>query len=530
MYGPSGTALRVRDILGTRGLTLHRASQRSAQAFGRNSLFYVPHNLYHTLAKPSFRPTIHQILAFSHVTDYLLPDWLSVFGFDLDRIFRLQLLIPRQRTTVLDSTTYDRYAWVPWFAERLGPVPAGPITPLGQFLQWGCPRRAVELLARSENRFVYAKIGEEDVHARPYFDAGQIVRADASQAGALSLDDQSGPEGRFFLIEHDAGWTCSRLVLLGGDRILLHCPQQPCAERELYLGRGGRILGAVDAEVRRTPSGPGPSSAPTWLNRRRPRPTGGAPPSLLRNLLRQARIRSGMSFREASAASRIMAETLSDPLYFIAAGTLSDYEAADAPPGQIHKMLTICLLYSIPLYSFLRTSGLPVHQAGHQPIPDAFVPWRTPRLECNLRRRNPEVAHPAGDCLSALVHEWEEVPLFLRWSLQELTGMKNLSLSDLFWVRGDRTSADPPLSSNALIAVNRRARRPASVGREPLCGRRLYIVLKRDGEYDCGRYSFDNGKLTLHARPTETPESQHPADGIDAEIVGQVTAVIRRFV
>src|SRR5437879_13631287 len=113
-------AEQVRRILTTRGLTLYRVSQQSAEIFGRSSRFYVPHNLYYDVADPSLIPTIHQILALSHFTNYRLYDWLAVFGFDLDHISLLQLLIPRQRTTLLDSSVYDLRACTPWFAD--GPI------------------------------------------------------------------------------------------------------------------------------------------------------------------------------------------------------------------------------------------------------------------------------------------------------------------------------------------------------------------------------------------------------------------------
>src|SRR5271170_4059318 len=105
-----GRPEQVRRILSTRDLTLYRVSERSAQLFGRSSRFYVPHNLYSDLADPSLSPTIQQMLAISHITNYRLRDWVAVFGLDLDLIPQLQLLVPRERTTLLDSSVYDTQA------------------------------------------------------------------------------------------------------------------------------------------------------------------------------------------------------------------------------------------------------------------------------------------------------------------------------------------------------------------------------------------------------------------------------------
>jgi hypothetical protein len=243
-------AEQVRRILSARNLTLYRVSQQSAQIFGRSSRFYVPHNLYYDLAHTSSIPTIWQILALSHITGYRLPDWLAVFGFDLDVISRLQLLIPRQQTTILDSTVYDPYAWIPWFAERHETGLASSIAPLGLFLTWAAPRRVRDLLALNKRAFLYAKVGEGDLYALPYFVPGSIVRVNLRPMEEQPPGRSTNGEGPFFLIEHDFGSTCSRLVRLGMDRVLLHCPQRPCADRELHIGRDARILGVIDAEIR----------------------------------------------------------------------------------------------------------------------------------------------------------------------------------------------------------------------------------------------------------------------------------------
>ena len=243
-------ALQVRRILATRGLTLYSLSRKSAEIFGHSSHFYVPHNLYYDLARPTSKPTIYQILALSHITNYRLSDWLAVFGFDLNVISRLQLLIPRQQTTILDSTVYDTYAWIPWFAERPETDPAPSIAPLGHFLTSAPPKRARDLFGLNNGKFLYAKVGEQDLYALPYFAPGSIVRVDTRRLEELPINRSTNAEGRFFLVEHDFRWTCSRLILLAKDRVLLHCPQRPCEERELQIGRDARILGIIDAEIR----------------------------------------------------------------------------------------------------------------------------------------------------------------------------------------------------------------------------------------------------------------------------------------
>jgi hypothetical protein len=524
-------AEQVRQILSARGLTLYRVSLQSAQVFGRSSKFYVPHNLYYDLADPSLVPTIHQMLALSHITNYRLSAWLAVLGFDLDLISRLRLLIPRQRTTLLDSTVYDTHAWVPWFAER--PEPPGtvpPIAPLGQFLACAPPRRAKDLLAMNRRRFLYAKVGEGDLHAFPHFAPGSIVRVDERTSKELLSEAKNSAGRRFFLVEHGSGFTCSQLVVLEKDRIMLQSPQRPCAQLELRLGKEARILGVVDVEIRPMTDHRGVQMPRRSARVPTPRPLRAANPQTnLKDLLRSSRLRVGLSFRDASGMSRWIASTLSDELYFAAPSTLSDYETLSAPPRHIQKIITLCVLYCIGFQEFLRACGLPLDHNGRDPIPDELVPRQAPKQSRSPVASEEESPRYHDGFLGSLLEQWEEVPLFLRHSLNELANLKHFSLSDVFWVAGDVSPIHPLLINATFVVVNRRVKKPAQSSAKPACGPPLYLILKRDGGYLCDCCALQQGILVVPAHPGGALATQQFRNGIDAEVVGQVTAVLRRL-
>ena len=522
-------ANQVRQILSTRGLTLYRVCQQSAGIFGRSSRFYVPHNLYYDVGNPSLIPTIHQMLALSHVTNYRLYDWLAVFGFDLGQISRLQLLIPRQRTTLLDSSVYDLYAWIPWFAERLKGGQMPPIAPLGQFLGPAEPRRARELLTLNKRRFLYAKVGEEDVHALPHLAPGSIVRVDERRSKELLSDGKNNAEGRIFLVEYGFGFTCSRLMVLEKDRIMLHSPQRHCAQLELRLGREARILGLVDAEIRTITCDQSVQMPHRSAALPKPQPLF-APnhQTNLKDLLKSSRLRVGLSFREASGMSLWIASTLSDEHYFAAPSTLSDYETLSAPPRHIQKIITLCVLYCIAFREFLRASGLPLDYEGRDPIPDELVPRQLPK-QSHGRVPSEEESRQRHGLLDSLMKQWEEIPLFLRYSLNELTGLKNFSLSDVFWVGGDKTPNHPLLINATFVAVNRRVKKPAQSTAKFVREAPLFLLLKRDGSYLCGCCTLQQGSLVVHAYPGGLIGTQQFREGIDAEVIGQVTTILKRF-
>ncbi len=522
-------AEQIRQILSTRGLSLYRVSQQSAEIFGRSSRFHIPHNLYYDVADPSLIPTIHQMLALSHITNYRLYDWLAVFGFDLDHIFRLQLLVPKQRTTLLDSSIYDIHAWIPWFVDRPNKGPVPPIAPVGQFLASETPRRAAELSALNKRRFLYAKVGEGDVLAFPHLAPGSIVRIDGRRSGELLSEGKDNSAPWLFLVEHGSGFTCSQLVVLEKDRIVLHSPERPCAQLELRLGKEARILGVVDAEIRSL-TGQRTVETPHRLAGL-PKPPSLHAPHLqtsLKDLLRDSRLRVGLSFREASSMSRWIANRVSDQLYFAAPSTLSDYETLLAPPRHIQKIIALCILYCIDFQEFLRVCGLPLDQDGHDPIPDELVPRQPPNRSRDLHAPIGQEHLPEhGGFLDSLLKQWEEVPLFLRDSLDEFTGLKNFSLSDVFWVGGDKVPSHPLLINATFAIVNRRIKNPAQS--KTACEPPLCLLLKRDGSYLCGCCALHQGMLIVRAYPGGRLATQQFKNGIDAEVIGQVTTVLRRL-
>lgn len=522
-------AERVRQVLSSRGLTLYRVSERSAEIFGRSSPYYVPHNLYYDIDEPSLIPTFQQMLALSHITGYQLGDWFALFGFELDLIPRLRLLAPRKRTTLLDVSVYDQHAWIPWFATRQAVAQSPPIAPLGQLLRPAAPMRARDVLALGNRKFLYGKVGEEDVYALGQLSPGSIVRVDPTGAEERFPDLRPQAKKRLFFVEHDFGCSCSQLVRIAKDRILLHSPELSCGQLELKLGRDAQILGRIDAEIRPVAGHARASNESQRSILPKPRILGS--PNLranLHELLRSSRLRAGLSFREASSMSRWLAELLSDESYFAATSTLSDYETLSTPPRHIQKVITLCVLYSIDFLEFLATSGLPLDQAGREWMPDELVPRKMPDAQGALRSAWPgETLSVYSGFLDLLIRRWEEVPLFLLRSLDEVTSLKNLSLSDIFWVGRDIAPIHPWLVDASLVAINRRIKRPVSG--KPTSDQPLYLILKRDGSYLCGCCALHQGELVVPSYPGVPLGARRFRNGVDAEVIGQVTTILRHL-
>jgi hypothetical protein len=521
---------QVRRILLTRGLTLYRVSQQSAEIFGRSSSSYIPHNLYSDVANAAAAPSIQQLFALSRITNYRLCDWLAVFGFRLDVIPQLQALISRQRTVLLDSSVYDGQAWIPWFVERSHVQPIQCITPLGQLLKSASPTRVGQLLSLNKRRFLYAKVGHEDSLAFPDLAPGSIIRVDARRSEELLSRTKSALDRPIFFVEHALGFACSRLVPLGKGRVMLSSSHIPFGRVELMLEKELLVHGVVDAELRPVSVA---QLAPTISPRITPRhhlPTS-EPQINLKEMIRRSRIRAGLSFREASKITQWIGQKLADERYFTAASTLSDYETLIAPPRHIQKIITLCILYSIDLWAFLRAGGLSVDHANGEPIPDELVPRQMPSMPSESRRPFEEdmpLPWKSG-FLTTFLNQWEEIPLFLRHSLSEICEIENLSSADVFWVGGDQNHLHPWLIDASFVVIDRHMKKPVRSTGRTFWEQPLYLLFARDRGYLCGCFTLREGIIAIHPYPDRPFTPSEFKDGIDAEVIGKVTAILRRI-
>ncbi len=517
-------AERVERVLATRSLTVSDVLRELRLRYARMPHYFVPHNFYYYLGLPGYSPKIEQVLALSRISKYRFADWLTVFGFQLDDIPRVQAEIPSTRTSLLDRTTYDRAAWIGWFRDAVGASDPPAVAPVGQLLTPGHLRRVNSILAPEPSPFLYAKVGRQDTFAFPDLLPGSIVRADTRGVGELLRSIESKDSERLFLVEYGQGLVCCRLHARTKGRVTLRAKSLPFAQTELRLGSEARILGVLDWELRpcKVPWPEVPTASMQFL-KPQPLPAAGTQPGL-RALLERARLRSGLSFREASAKTRWIAQALREETYFCAPGSLTNYEMGPRLPVHIHKILSVCILYSIGFWELLAAAGLSIDDSGHEPIPDELVGRGTTDF---LQMTNGDKEREGF--LSSLVTEFQEIPLFLRHSLSTVAGLPGLSVRDIFWTGGRTVSLHPYLKDAIFVSVNRRMKKPTFLKRKSLWEQPLYILLLRDGTYLLAGCSLEGSTLIVHPFADGLPRPQMLRNGVDAEVVGKVTALFRRL-
>jgi hypothetical protein len=197
------------------------------------------------------------------------------------------------------------------------------------------------------------------------------------------------------------------------------------------------------------------------------------------------------------------------------------------PHRQIHKIFSLCVLYSLRFWDVLAAAGLKMDAAAQQPMPiDRVV------ASCRFARSKKETSELGpgrNGFLSRIVDEFEEVPLFLRAALDPLTGLHRMSLRDLVWLRGERASLHPYLRSAVLAAIRRQSKKPAFAPGKPLWEQPLYLLFLRDGSYICAGCTVENDKLTIRPFANGFERPVRLVNRVDAEVVGKVVALLRRL-
>jgi hypothetical protein len=526
---------RIRGILSTKNLTLYKVSALTRANHLHERAYHIPRNFYFQLRSAGWTPTLSQLFALSQVSGYRLLDWLSVFGFRMDAIPCLQTSLHHPRTTLLDSAVYDARAPIPWFRDRFtrGRPPA--VAPLSQLLEASGERRVASLVAADPDPYLYAKIGRQDAFAFPDLIPGSIVRVNPRFVDRLASNAAGEISKHIFLVEHSHGVCCCRLYFGTKNRVTLTATQLPFANVELQVGSEARIHGVLDMELRPlathrrmthslcTPPEVAPDLSRLWTPGPFQQEVGTQRPALL---LQSARRRAGLSLRRASEMSRAIATALRDKRYFASPGWLSDFEASGVPPRHIHKLLTVCILYSVRFAEILNSFGLERSETATASIPDQWMPRRGERVPEN-QETNPRAGAPAAGFFASLLQRFGDVPFFLRHSLPSLSGLEEISLRDVFWVGGQRTALHPSLVGALFVIVNHRKRKPRMFRRKSPWEQPAYLLMRRDGSYVLASCSLEDGTIIVHPRTEGFVRPERLREGVDAQVIGQIVTVLR---
>ena len=366
---PSGTpatlAEHIRRLLASRGLSLAEVARRSRLAPASGRLGHIQHNIYDAIRNRQFNPSVYQLAALSRLSEYRFVDWLKLFGFSLDHVAGFQCSFSSSQTVELDARIYHPETRIPWFRDVAPADFSAALTPLSRWLAAGPRREADSFRSRGRTAFRFVKIGTEDAYAFPNLLPGSIVRIEPVRP--CQKFASSGSE-TIFLVETGNGLVCSPIHWTDQNHFVVCARHLPYTSMELETGPRAAVVGRADMEFRRTAKFES-AIVPNRPKSFRKAPAFSNPPRNLGDFLRQGRRRAGLSFREASARTRVIARSLGDPRYFCAPGSLSDYETRSRAPRHIHKIISICASYFVNVQAFLKESGIDLDALGGLAMP-----------------------------------------------------------------------------------------------------------------------------------------------------------------
>ena len=487
----------------------------------------IPRNFYNDLLTTTLSPDIFQLFTLSAVSGYRVSDWLALFGFSLEEIPRLQLALPGKRTVLLDATRYGEgrpeFSWS---------VPEGwavdPVCPLLRILKTIEIRRVSAQSRLRTNSYLYVRVGQEDAFAFPNLLAGSLLRVDTLRPERY-LPTRIGRTSRaFFLVEHARGLVCCRLRRIDSKRFVPYTCDLPYVQVPLELGREARLRGIVDMELRRMGRSESPQVPAALANFWKPEPLASVERTgELGSWIHNSRVRSGLAFREASLQTAQIAKLMRDPRYFIASGSLSDYETTNRPPRHIHKIFSLCALYGLEFQTFFDRAGLPLHQLGRDPFPEILWPRQSAGSPIE-RAKTPEQPFSGRVSLRGFIEQLSSLPQFLPAALSHATGLSSVSVHDVFWLDGTRAAFHSRLQRVLFAFVDRRKKRPRPDSQRLASEQSLYVLLKRDGTFLCGRCTSKGPNLFVHPFSDGHSEPLCFRNHVDVEVVGQVAAIVRR--
>lgn len=468
-------AERTRQLIVGAGLSLSQISRFTRAKYGTGSSYFIADSFISTI-KRGVSPHLCQIAALSEVTCYRFADLMQHFGFDLRQLTRLQMKLHPGRTVLIT------------------------------------PNECCALPSSNLGRYLYAQIGRHDGMGFPEVMPGSIVRIDTTHTFGPATP-KSDSRRSLYVVDHLRGLSCCYITPLNRGEILLTPHYLPCECLQYRLGDQARILGVVDAELRPLQNIEIPH--PTVSNefeRRAPVPAVGAP-QRLSQLVRNSRERVGFHFRQARDLTARVAEELGNQDYAIALGTLSDYEAGDAVPRHISKIISLCIVYAIDFARYLYSAGITVNPSAQRALSEINPePVPTSLSLLQIRERNHGSSHLSQSYFPpSLIHAQSE-------------HLRNKSDSlQAFSVRiGPKGGGSP----EALFLVDRCATTLEESAWPAAWQRPVYVVRKRDGKYVYGFCTVTDGIMTVHHDPTMTRVVERFYRK-EADVVGQVVTMVR---
>lgn len=244
--------------------------------------------------------------------------------------------------------------------------------------------------------------------------------------------------------------------------------------------------------------------------------------------LKGVRARLGISTREVTEKSLVIAQVEKNDEYCVSNAWLTQIENTAATPS-IYKLYSLSVIYHVKFADLLALFGvdltkIPKHQMKIQ-LQNTHLTSIDPQDEdSNVTfpiRFDRGFTLNETSLVSRMVEMWGEIPVSL---------LQNLNLRHCLYGYiglGDYMLY-PLLRPGSFVQIDQTVRRVQRSNWRTEFDRPIYFFELRDG-YACAWCDIQRNQLTLIPHPLSPSPTRHLVNGVDAEIIGQVTGVAMRL-
>lgn len=234
-------------------------------------------------------------------------------------------------------------------------------------------------------------------------------------------------------------------------------------------------------------------------------------------MLRRARERMGMTFRDVEQASYQLAARAGRPEFIVRISRLADIENHGVVPS-LHRLYALCTIYHLELNDVLGWFGL--SPAAMYPEGAQFPGARTHLAAAPLQVRIPVRMDPGfnpnrTDDLTRRVESWGYLEPFLAQG-KEKYWLGYIGLED-------RTMG-PMVRPGSLVLVDPARQEVCNSGWNNEFERPIYFLDTRSG-YACGWCQRDSENLILQPHPLSDSPARVFRSPAQAEVIGQVVGL-----
>ena len=242
---PAGTQLQeIRSRLGITTRDVAERSQRIAEKEG-NEDFQISNAWLTEVENSDAIPSIYKLYSLGVIYHIKFSDLLLLFGVDLQKIPKDQMLMPLQKTHLTPVEVFDedrRVTFPVRFDQGFNVAKTNLLSRMVEV--WGeVPIGLIQHLDVRHN--LYGYIGLEDFTLHPLLRPGSFVQIDQSIKKIRRLKWRTEFDRPIYFIEMRDGYVCSWCEPQGTRLIVIPHPLSPCSVRQYDFPDEADIVGQV---------------------------------------------------------------------------------------------------------------------------------------------------------------------------------------------------------------------------------------------------------------------------------------------